>query len=150
MFIMSIWALCTATIVTTSQGRDQILVGRILNYCYIGMELSVVPVYQSEIVPARFRGAVVATFQLSLATGAFIINCVCRGTSNIASNASFRIPYGLMYIVPTFVASATWFIPESPRWLLRKDQPDDALVSLKKFNADQDDAAVKQELSVLQ
>lgn len=33
---------------------------------YIGMELAVVPVYQSEIVPAPVRGLVVGTYQLSI------------------------------------------------------------------------------------
>jgi SP family sugar:H+ symporter-like MFS transporter len=79
---MSCWALVTATIAVTSSTRDQILAARILNCkcpsfdgfaylirysdIYIGMELSVVPVFQSEIVPAPVRGFVVATYQLSL------------------------------------------------------------------------------------
>lgn len=33
---------------------------------YVGMELSVVPVFQSEIVPTAARGFVVGTYQLSL------------------------------------------------------------------------------------
>lgn len=33
---------------------------------YVGMELSVVPVYQSEIVPTSVRGLVVGTYQFSL------------------------------------------------------------------------------------
>ena len=47
------WALVTATILVTSgvsENKWQILVGRVLNYIYIGMELSSVPVYQSEVV----------------------------------------------------------------------------------------------------
>lgn len=36
---------------------------------YIGFELSVVPVYQSEIVPAPVRGFIVGTYQLSINVG---------------------------------------------------------------------------------
>lgn len=49
MFVMSVYALITATIAVTSNTKDQIMVARILNYVYVGIELSVVPVFQSEI-----------------------------------------------------------------------------------------------------
>ncbi|CAG1965280.1 unnamed protein product [Fusarium graminearum] len=66
MFTMSIWALVAATIVITSRTPTQILVARVLNYIYIGMELAVVPVFQSEITPKHARGFVVGTYQISL------------------------------------------------------------------------------------
>lgn len=85
MFVMSVYALISATVVVTSTRKEQILVGRILNCkcalstnvkksweadewedVYVGFELSVVPVYQSEIVPAPVRGMVVGTYQLAI------------------------------------------------------------------------------------
>lgn len=49
MFIMSVYALIIATITVTSNSNEQIMAGRVLNYVYVGMELAVVPVFQSEI-----------------------------------------------------------------------------------------------------
>jgi hypothetical protein len=49
MFSMSIYALGTATIAVTSNTREQIMAARVLNYVYVGMEMAVVPLYQSEI-----------------------------------------------------------------------------------------------------
>lgn len=49
MFVMSIYAIGTATITVTSNSRQHIMAARILNYVYVGMELSVIPVFQSEI-----------------------------------------------------------------------------------------------------
>ena len=95
-----------------SHNRWQLLVGRVLNYIYIGMELASVPVYQSEVVPAPIRGLAVGSYQLSLGIGGLIINGICRGTSDIQSNNSWMIPYGLYYIIPSFIASCIWFIPE--------------------------------------
>ncbi|CZT46600.1 related to RGT2-Sensor of high external glucose concentrations [Rhynchosporium secalis] len=66
MFTMSCYALITATIAVTSTTREQILAARVLNYVYIGMELAVVPVFQSEIVPAPVRGLAVGSYQFSL------------------------------------------------------------------------------------
>ena len=59
MFTLSLWALVAVTIVVTSETSTQILIGRVLNYIYIGMELAVVPIYQSEIAPQNVRGFVV-------------------------------------------------------------------------------------------
>ncbi|KAI1333068.1 sugar transporter [Xylariaceae sp. FL0255] len=136
IFYMSLWALVTATMLVTSGvsgSKWQVLVGRVLNYIYIGMELSTVPVYQSEVVPAPVRGFAVGSYQLSLSIGGLIINGICNRTSKIPNNAAWMIPYGLFYIVPTFVASLIWFIPESPRWLLMNDREEDALRSLKQL-----------------
>jgi SP family sugar:H+ symporter-like MFS transporter len=121
MFSMSIWACVAATIVITSKTRDQILVGRVMNYIYIGMELSVVPIFQGEIVPAQARGFVVGTYQISLFIGGLIMNCVARGTGGFAG--------------PTIVACLIWFVPESPRWLILRGRQEEGLAALRKFRA---------------
>lgn len=73
----------------------------------------------------------VGSYQFSLMAGGLVINLVCFGTSNIQDNRSWRIPIGLFYIVPSIVLSLIFFIPESPRWLLRKNRVDEALVNLR-------------------
>ncbi|KAJ5655253.1 hypothetical protein N7507_007203 [Penicillium longicatenatum] len=133
MFTMSCWACVAATVVVTSRSPNQILVGRVLNYIYSGMELASVPIFQAEITPKQARGFIVGTYQISLYLGGLMINCVARGTSSLPSNAAWQIPFGLFYIIPTFVAACIWFIPESPRWLLMVDRREDALDSLRKL-----------------
>lgn len=75
----------------------------------------------------------VGSYQLSLAVGGLVINSVCYATSDLPDNRAWRIPLGLFYIVPTVVLSCIWFIPESPRWLLRKDRVEDAWTNLRKL-----------------
>ncbi|KAL4821862.1 general substrate transporter [Aspergillus spinulosporus] len=133
MFTMSVYALITATITVTSNSPAQIMAARILNYVYVGMELSVVPVFQAEIVPAEIRGLIVGTYQLSLTLGGVVINAVCYGTSGLTDNRAWRIPLGLFYIVPTIIAASIFFIPESPRWLLQQNRVEEAKVSLQRF-----------------
>lgn len=81
--------MCMAIVLITcgvSHNKWQLLTGRVLNYIYIGMELSTIPVYQSEIVPAPIRGLAVGSYQLALGLGGTLINIICRGTSEIENN----------------------------------------------------------------
>ncbi|KAL3588264.1 hypothetical protein FPOAC2_10417 [Fusarium poae] len=49
MLIMIVYDLDATTIGVTSLHREQIMAARVLNYVYVGMELGVVPTFQSEI-----------------------------------------------------------------------------------------------------
>lgn len=75
----------------------------------------------------------VGSYQFSLILGGLIINCVCVGTSSLPDNRAWRIPLGLFYIVPVIILSLIFLVPESPRWLLRQDRVEDALVNLRKL-----------------
>ncbi len=83
MFIMCIWALVAASILVSSETKAQILAGRIIAYVYIGMELSLVPVLQSELVPAQVRGFVVSTYQSGLLVS--WVRCLVSSRSNPSS-----------------------------------------------------------------
>ncbi|KAI8313040.1 MFS transporter fmqE [Colletotrichum sp. SAR11_59] len=169
MFGMSAWAVIPATIALTSSTREQIMAARILNYIYVGMELAVVPVYQSEIVPSEIRGFAVGSYQFSLMFGTLIVNSVCRGTSTLEGNASWRIPMGLFYVIPVIVMCLIFFIPEviprsstlwctktnllekSPRWLLTQDRVEEAHASLKKLRVGTiTDAEIDEQFAALQ
>lgn len=78
----------------------------------------------------------VGSYQLSLAIGGLVINSVCFGTSTLPDNRAWRIPLGLFYIVPSIVIAFIWFVPESPRWLLRKNRVDEAWHNLRQLRKD--------------
>ena len=84
-------------------------------------------------VPGKARAFVVGTYQLSIGAGGLVINLVCTGTSHLNDNRAWRIPLGLFYIVPSIILSLIFFVPESPRWLLRQNRVDDAKQSLRRL-----------------
>ncbi|PCH03352.1 Major facilitator superfamily domain, general substrate transporter [Penicillium occitanis (nom. inval.)] len=102
-------------------------------YIYIGMELAVVPIFQSEITPKQARGFIVGTYQISLFFGGLVMNIIARGTQSITTKNAYIIPYGLFYVVPSIVALSIWFVPESPRWLILKNRHEDAMQELRKL-----------------
>ena len=110
---MTIYALCAAAVTFSSRSRAQILSARILNYCYVGMERSVVPGFQAEIVPREVRGLIVETYQLMLYLGGLIMSLICRGTSELEGNKQWQIPSALFFIIPAIVAACIRFIPEA-------------------------------------
>lgn len=43
------------------------------------------------------------------------MSLICFGTSKLEGNKQWQIPFGLFFIIPTFVASCIWFVPEVRR-----------------------------------
>ncbi|KAJ4326747.1 hypothetical protein N0V84_002867 [Fusarium piperis] len=131
--VMCVWTMICTTILLTAQTSDQMLVGRALNYLYIGMELAVIPLYQAEITPLQARGAMVASYNTVLAIGALIMSLICYGTSEIPSKTSYLLPIGLFYCIPAIVLACTFWMPESPRWLVLRERNEEALDALRLF-----------------
>lgn len=92
MLVMSGWAIVAAIILVTSQHREQMLAGRIIAYVYIGMELALVPVLQSELVPARVRGFVVGTYQSALLVSVHVFPLWIEANSGWKSSDSLLCP----------------------------------------------------------
>ncbi|OAL33785.1 hypothetical protein AYO20_06961 [Fonsecaea nubica] len=132
-WVMSVWAVLSALLLVTAQKKEQVLVGRIFNYVYLGQELVTVPVYQAEIAPPKIRGMIIGTFQLGTMVGAFIMACITYGTSKLDTEAAFRIPFGIFFVIPVVVFVGSLFMRESPRWLLVRERSEEALESLRLY-----------------
>lgn len=52
---------------------------------------------------------------------------------------SYRIPYGIQWIWPPFLAVACWFAPESPWWLVKKGRDDEAIKVMERLLSVPDD-----------
>ncbi|KIW18021.1 hypothetical protein PV08_02308 [Exophiala spinifera] len=151
VFVMSIYALFSSAIIFSSHTKAQILAGRTIHYCYLGMELAVVPTTLAELSPPRFRSSMVGLYWLSIKLGGLIISVIANRTSQVNTNWAWRIPFSLFFIVPTIVASLIWFLPESPRWLVLRDRHDEAAKSLRRLRKPEtSDAQLMAELDELE
>ncbi|MDZ5076427.1 sugar porter family MFS transporter [Nesterenkonia sp. HG001] len=89
-----------------------------------GLAAVTLPVYLSEISPARIRGKVTAFYALAIVSGQFIGFII--GLS-FAPMESWRWMLGLSVIPSILFAVGLAFIWETPRWLVKKGREDEAL-----------------------
>ena len=74
---------------------------------------------------------------------------ISYGCSGIDGTAAFRIPWGLQMLPAIFLFAAMLFLPESPRWLAKKDRWEEAqqVLALTHAKGDQDSPFVHKEVS---
>jgi len=142
-------------IVCASQNIGMLIAGRIINGFAVGIESAQVPVYISEIVPPNLRGRLVGLQQWAITWGILILYYVSYGASFVGEDtatgwkeASFRIPWGVQMLPAVLLIFFMIFLPESPRWLARKDRWEDAhrVLTLTHGHGDADSPFVMYEL----
>ncbi|BCS28345.1 sugar porter family MFS transporter [Aspergillus puulaauensis] len=116
----------------------QFIVGRIIVYISVGLVEVDVTTYQSEIVPASFRGLVVVSLQLFLVAGGLIASGANKAYETESDGVGWKTVTGIQLIFPVLIIICTIFIPNSPRWLLSKDRDEDAIASLRKLRPEED------------
>ncbi|TIB04327.1 hypothetical protein E3P94_00206 [Wallemia ichthyophaga] len=119
--------------ITTFTVWQQLAVGRLIAGLGVGALSAAVPMYMSECVVASFRGAAVACYQLAITLGVLLSYCFCIGTRQLDSDASWRIIIGLGFAFTFTLGIGIWFLPESPRWLMKNDRTDDARNALERI-----------------
>jgi sugar porter (SP) family MFS transporter len=98
----------------------------------VGMASMLSPMYIAEISPAPLRGRMVAINQLTLVTGILITNLVNYTLRNMGEDA-WRWMFGLGVIPSVLFFIGAWWLPESPRWLVKAGRPDQARITLEKI-----------------
>jgi SP family sugar:H+ symporter-like MFS transporter len=115
------------------------MIGRIVTGLGVGALSAAVPVYQAETVPRQLRGTLIATYQLMITFGILMAYCFCLGTRELDNAASWRIPIALGIVFAVFLGVGILFMPESPRWLMKRNKHDLALASIAKVHASPND-----------
>ncbi|KAL2136885.1 hypothetical protein VTI74DRAFT_611 [Chaetomium olivicolor] len=107
------------------------------------------PLLISEISPAQDRAILVTISGAAYHSGAFIAAWVTYGTLKIQSNWSWRAPSLIQGVFTVFMLCVVWWIPESPRYHISRDQPEKALKTLAYYHANdrEDDEVVQLEFT---
>ncbi|CCF44158.1 lactose permease [Colletotrichum higginsianum] len=84
------------------------------------------PIIITELAYPTQRGKVTALYNTFFYFGSIFAAWCTFGTFKIASTWSWRIPSLLQGAVPLFQLLGLYFLPESPRWLMRRGRKEEA------------------------
>ncbi|XAO26012.1 hypothetical protein I312_104845 [Cryptococcus bacillisporus CA1280] len=141
--------LCGAAIETSAVNTyGQICVARLLTGLGVGATSGLVPVFQAEASPPRYRGLVTGSFQLCVTLGIWGVAMTNWGMSSHAGDVSWRIPVSLQMVWAALLLVGFLFSPESPRFLAKKGKWDHCrknLASLRGLPIDHPDIDIEME-----
>lgn len=109
-----------------------LIVGRIFLGIGIGFGNQAVPLYLSEIAPAKIRGRVNQLFQLTTCLGILIANFINYGTEQIHP-WGWRLSLGLAMAPATIMFVGGLFLPETPNSLVEQGRLEEAREVLVKI-----------------
>lgn len=125
------------------------VIARIIGGVGIGLASNVSPMYIAEVSPSRMRGKFVSINQLTIVIGvlgAQLVNLAIYNYAPMASDATAEMilaswngqsGWRWMFAAETIPAAGflilAFFIPESPRWLVKNKRSEEAAVILEKI-----------------
>jgi SP family galactose:H+ symporter-like MFS transporter len=121
-----------ALICAAATSPGMLIVGRIIVGLGIGLSSGTVPVYISEVSPADARGWTVSLFQLAITIGILLAYVVDYA---FAKSEAWRWMFGISLVPAAIFAIGMYFLPESPRWLVRHGDPTRARAILARIRA---------------
>lgn len=113
---------------------EMLIVWRIIAGIGVGAASMLSPLYIAEVSPATIRGRMVSINQLMIVFGILLAYFSNYLLADVEDNwrwmfTAGAIPAGLFLL-------CTFFVPESPRWLISKGRVDEGAAVLKQMNGD--------------
>ncbi len=125
-----------------------IVAGRLIAGFGVGFVSAIIILYMSEIAPKKVRGAIVSGYQFCITIGILLASCVDYGTQNRTDTGSYRIPIAIQMLWALILGTGLFFLPESPRFFVKRGNIDAAANSLARLRGQSRDSAyVQQELA---
>jgi MFS family permease len=126
--------------------------GRFISGLAIGILVTVCPMYMSELAPPAKRGWLVGHHAIFLVFGYMLsgwLGYACYFATDSNPSFAWRFPLCIQCLSPLTLAITSFWIPESPRFLLQKGRAEEAFATVKRLRRtkeDPDDLAAREEL----
>ncbi|KAJ5889838.1 hypothetical protein N7504_010648 [Penicillium tannophilum] len=116
-----------------------LIVGRLINGFGAGQLTAVFPIYASEVAPPKVRGAF-GGFQMLMIEAAIFVATATGYAFGIYydDDLQWRGPLAVQAIPLLLLIPVTFFLPETPRWLISKGKEDQAMKVLCRLHPSPD------------
>lgn len=115
-----------------------LIIGRILLGIGVGFANQSVPLYLSEMAPAKLRGALNIGFQLAITIGILAANLINYGTNKIKGDYGWRVSLALAAVPAIIMAGGALILPDTPNSLIERGHRDKAKAMLQKIRGTED------------
>jgi MFS family permease len=150
MFVACCWVILGSFLYVGAQPGVPALLyaGRFFTGIGVGLFSGVGPLYNAELSAPHMRGLLVSFYQLATILGIMLSFWVGYGSNYIGgtgegqSNLAWRLPSIIQGIPAVCLAFGIWFMPFSPRWLVKVGRDEEArstLAWMRNLPADHDD-----------
>lgn len=147
-----------------SETAEQLIIARIIGGVGVGFAAMVSPMFISELAPASLRGRLVSLYQLAITLG---ILCSYLSNSQLLKYAGHHVSENADGFMHYYLVAEAWrgmlgsnmipavafflfllFVPESPRWLVKIGDQQEAARILKRINGENLAAAELSEIQI--
>ncbi|MQL89408.1 hypothetical protein Taro_021968 [Colocasia esculenta] len=97
-----------------------------------------VPVYLSEMAPARYRGMLNIGFQLMITIGILVANLINYGTAKIKGGWGWRVSLAGAAVPAAIITLGSVFLPDTPNSLIDRGKEEEAREMLRRIRGTTD------------
>ncbi|GAB4838674.1 trans-aconitate methyltransferase 2 [Ancistrocladus abbreviatus] len=138
LIISSVCYFSSGLVMLWSPNVYVLLLARLLDGFGVGLAVTLIPLYISEMAPSEIRGLLNTLPQFTGSGGMFLAYCMVFGMS-LMDRPSWRLMLGVLSL-PSLIyfALTVFFLPESPRWLVSKGRMREAKQVLQRLRGKED------------
>jgi sugar porter (SP) family MFS transporter len=131
LIIVALFFALSCAGMALAQTQTFFILFRVIGGLAVGAVSVLSPMYVAEVAPPKIRGTLITAYQLAITMGILISYLVNFGLHEVENNWRWMFATGLLPSVLFF--TGLFFIPESPRWLIKAGFREKALSILERI-----------------